>query len=260
MALSYEFRERRRLQLLRGGVLFGALLLICFIISWISSSDRSLVTKMNDFGFANGFLILSMAMAWAFYLGISVSSSLMFGSLSSSRKRTAYFMVPLSQSEKYAGQLMFYYFGFPVVFLLCLLLAMACNDIISRLVWDISLFKMIDPCAIFKWIKDYFSESALILTAAALYPFLYASFFVVGSVFFTRHTFLKMLVVMTVAGWIGGSAVMAVIYMISPFFHEWTLSESSIIYMPALAIFFELIVIIFNLAIAGRRLHEIDII
>lgn len=260
MALSYEFRERRRLQLLRGGVLFGALLLICFFVSWISSADRSMVTDTNAFGFTSGFLILTMAVAWTFYIGISVSASLMFGALSSSRKRIAYFMVPLSQNEKYAGQLLFYYFGFPVIFLICLLLAMACNDVISRLVWDISLFEMIDLCVIFNWFKAYISQSALILTATALYPFLYASFFVVGSVFFTRHTFLIILLIMTVVGWIAGNAAMAVFYMMTPLFEEWTLSESSLIYLPSLAIIFELIVIFFNLAIAGRRLREIDII
>lgn len=257
LACGYEFSERRRTQLLRGGALLGILTLVVFTIIFTtghkefarhSASDNEELTLFVGFFIYLGFTI-----------GSTISASMMLSRLGNKASRITYLMTPLSSTEKFVGQWLFYVVGFTLLYVVAAAVALGISAALIKIIYEVNIFDSLFLYQALHVARHEVSFINAVILLVILIPFAEASYYVAGSAFFPRYTFLKTLLATYVIQVIGNFIFIPGLTLLD-FMHKELPLGHGVNYLIYFANIMLVTITLFNWWIAARRFRETDVI
>lgn len=253
LEIEREFTTRRRLHMMRLGVLFGVLTIVYFIIA-LTACSNALDRDVDDLTKASNCAQAFSAVTFIGLLGgLSVSASLMLSELSDKARRLSYLMIPVGMTEKFVGQTVFYVFGYILAFSACTIGATAVAGASVKMFYGFFDFGILDG---FSPLDGAFGFRGL---RFMLFLLSMASFYVAGAAFFPRYTFFKTMLAIYALQLIFSTFLLTTV----PLLGFYSLSFRAGIPSGLLKWSCDLlmaVVIVFNCWIGCRRFKETDII
>ncbi|MCM1109894.1 MAG: hypothetical protein NC336_01655 [Clostridium sp.] len=264
-----EYAEKRRVQNLRLLALACFATLGVFCMLWSTSGDDREYTFRN----LTGTLSAAVALLYLGYWAVSCfSASMMLDQLTTREKRLGFFMAPVGVREKYWGQWLFYVVGFTLMYIVIALVALTLGSLLARIAFP-SMFdyEMTETSLVGSIVNEMFPSrlpfrrlTTILLLFLA--PIANSSFFVAGSAYFGRHSFVKTLIGMwafqMVLGMVFGVSAL-IFFRIAPGFEIFsanhTFSNGLESAIPWLVMAAMLAISGFNWWAGSYRLRETDI-
>lgn len=192
-----EIMSRRRIQLLRVGVMLLVLIAAVMVTLWFCYLENRL--EIQSAGGPTAEIVrdasrqAGSALMVVFYLLFGLfamlSASSMFPELADKQRRIQFMMTPESTADKFFGRFAVYVLLFTVVFLVCAVIALLLGVFLGRMayapVFDIMQFD--NPVRRIIGVD----KIHLVVWPLTMLLIAYVSFFVTGSVAFPKLTFIK---------------------------------------------------------------------